>query len=36
MGKYITIKDCTKEELKTILNDWLIMYANKLKSIKYK
>ena len=32
IDKYITIKDCTKEELKTILNDWLVMYVNKLKS----
>ena len=32
IDKYITIKDCTKEELKTILNDCLVMYVNKLKS----
>ena len=32
MEKYIIIKDCTKEELKTILNDWLVMYAEGLKS----
>ena len=30
--KYIIIQKCTKEELKTILNDWLIMYADRLKS----
>ena len=32
MGKFIIINDCTKDELKTILNDWLVMYADKLKS----
>ncbi|MCL2073245.1 MAG: hypothetical protein FWH18_04955 [Marinilabiliaceae bacterium] len=32
LEKYIIIKNCTKEELKTILNDWLIVYANRLKS----
>jgi hypothetical protein len=31
-GKYIIVKNCTKEELKTILNDWLVMYVNGLKS----
>ena len=32
MGKYIVIKKCIKEELKIILNDWLVMYVNGLKS----
>lgn len=32
MGKYIIIKDCTKQELKTILNDWLVMYIDGLRS----
>ena len=30
--KYIIVKNCTKEELKTILNDWLVLYVNGLKS----
>jgi hypothetical protein len=29
---YIVIKDCTKDELKTMLNDWLVMYVDDLKS----
>jgi hypothetical protein len=32
MEKYIIIRDCTKDELKTILNDWLVMYVEGLKS----
>jgi len=32
MGKLIFISDCVKDELKTILKDWLVMYADKLKS----
>jgi len=30
--KYIIVKNCTKEELKTILNDWLVMYVGSLRS----
>jgi hypothetical protein len=30
--KYIIVKNCTKEELKTILNDWLVMYVGTLRS----
>ena len=30
--KYICVKNCTKEELKTILNDWIILNVNGLKS----
>ncbi|MCL1969633.1 MAG: hypothetical protein FWF65_08830 [Bacteroidetes bacterium] len=31
-GKYIIVKKCTKTELKTILNDWLVMYVDGLRS----
>ena len=30
--KYICVKNCTKEELKTILNDWIVLNVNGLKS----
>lgn len=30
--KYIIIKNCTKEELKTMLNDWLVEYVDGLSS----
>jgi hypothetical protein len=29
--KFIVIKNCTGEELKTVLNDWLILYAHRLR-----
>jgi len=32
MEKFIIIKDCTKDELKTILNDWLVMDVEGFKS----
>lgn len=32
MEKFIIINDCSKEEMKTILKDWLVMYADRLKS----
>jgi hypothetical protein len=32
LEKYIIIQNCTRDELKTILNDWLIMYVDRLKS----
>ena len=33
--KYIIINNCSKKELKTILNDWLDLYASDLKSSMY-
>ena len=30
--KFIIIKSCTKKELKTMLNDWFVLYVNKLRS----
>lgn len=29
---YIVVKNCSKEDLKTMLNDWLVMYAAHLRS----
>jgi len=34
-NKHIIIKNCTRKELKTILNNWLALYASDLKSSMY-